>query len=66
MTDKQLSKIVRTIGRRFRCFGKGTPPVEGEHLFVALNDKPTVFAAGVDVRSVVEFVLSEAKKARAA
>lgn len=53
--------IVQIIGQRFRSFGGGQ---EGSNNPVAeaLKDGPLRFAAGVDIKAVVEAVLSEALK----
>lgn len=54
----KVDKITQIIGRKFRSFGGGqrskfNPMVE------ALKDEPLQFAAGVDIKSVVEEVLKE-------
>ena len=58
---KKVDKITQIIGRKFRSFGGGrgsrfNPMAE------ALKDEPLQFAAGVDIKSVVKAVLSEAKQ----
>lgn len=50
--------IVRAIARRFNCFGKGS----GDHrddnpLTIWMKSQPLSFALGVDVSSVVRFVI---------
>lgn len=58
---KKVDKITQTIGRKFRSFGGGQTGFNNP-LAMALKDQPLQFAAGVDIKSVVKAVLSEAKK----
>jgi hypothetical protein len=58
MTQKNIDQIVRVIAQNFRCFGGGQF-TEGNPLSVALQNNPPQFAAGVDVRDVVLFVLKQ-------
>ena len=55
----KIDKITQIVGQKFRSFGGGhvTPcnPVSE-----ALKDQPFQFAAGVDIKAVVETVLDEA------
>jgi hypothetical protein len=61
---KQLiDAIVRDVTRQFRTFGAGQTS-EYNPLVNALKDHEPMFAAGVDVREVVEFVIEAVKKAK--
>lgn len=60
INDSKIDKIVSEVADSFRCFGGGKAN-EFNPISIALAEKPPMFAAGVDVRSVVEFVLREAK-----
>lgn len=54
--EQEVERITEAVARRFRTFGGGkvTP---GNPLSAALKDAAPQFAAGVDVREVVCFVL---------
>lgn len=58
---KKVDKITQIIGRKFRSFGGGQTS-NYNPMVNALKDNPLQFAAGVDIKSVVKAVLSEAKK----
>ena len=58
---KKVDKITQIIGRKFCSFGGGRGS-NFNPLAEALKDEPLQFAAGVDIKSVVKSVLSEAKK----
>lgn len=58
---KKIDKITQIIGRKFRSFGGGQTGFNNPKA-MALKDEPLQFAAGVDIKSVVKAVLSEAKK----
>lgn len=58
---KKVDKITQIIGQKFRSFGGGQTGFNNP-IAIALKDKPLQFAAGVDIKSVVEAVLREAKK----
>ena len=58
---KKVDKITQIIGRKFRSFGGGQTGFNNP-IVMALKDEPLQFAAGVDIKSVVKAVLSEAKK----
>lgn len=58
---KKVDKITLIIGRKFRSFGGGQKGFNNP-LAIALKDEPLQFAAGVDIKSVIKAVLSEAKK----
>lgn len=53
---KRIDAIVRDVSRRFSTFGGGQTS-EFNPLTAALKDREPMFAAGVDVRKVVEFVI---------
>lgn len=61
LSDTQIEQIIVAIGRQFPTFG-GDKIMDGNPVSVALSKKPLMFAAGVDVRDVVGFVLAEAEK----
>lgn len=64
VSEQKRNEIVKGIAARFRCFGKGTRP-SNNPIAYALEDEPTQFAAGVNVKEVVDYVikrLSEASK----
>lgn len=50
-------EIVAAVGQNFRTFGGGRDSSTNP-LAHALKDQPLQFAAGVDVRDVVQFVLA--------
>lgn len=57
--DDEIQQITAAVAAKFRCFGRGSSPVvEGNPIAAALADHDPQFAAGVDVREVVEFVIS--------
>jgi len=58
---KKIDKITQIIGMKFHSFGGGRT-VFNNPIALALKDEPLQFAAGVDIKSVVKAVLSEAKK----
>lgn len=58
---KKVDRITQVIGRKFRSFGGGQTGYNNP-VATALRDQPLQFAAGVDIKSVVKEVLSEAKK----
>lgn len=63
MAKKQkTSAIVKLVSDNFRTFGGGKGGNGFNPLAEALKDKEPQFAAGVDVREVVEFVLSASKE----
>ncbi len=56
-----VADIVAQIGDHFRCFGGGSERGSSFNPIVsAMRDTPAIFALGVDVRGVVEFVLDRA------
>lgn len=54
----RVNTLVNKVGQQFRTFGGGRDS-EYNPITHALKDQPPSFAAGVDVREVVEFVLGE-------
>lgn len=57
--EDEINQIVADVAAGFRCFGRGSSPVvEGNPIAAALAEHDPQFAAGVDVREVVEFVVS--------
>lgn len=50
-------EIVDAISENFNSFGGKSNLVAGNPLSHILKDKPAVFAAGVDIKAVVNFVL---------
>ncbi len=62
MEKKSIKKIVEAVGDNFRTFGNGKESSWGNPLAAAFEDKPLMFAAGVNVREVVEFVLALTKE----
>ncbi len=61
MTKKGIDEIVKSVSDNFRTFGGGNVSINNP-ISIALQDKPSQFAAGVDVRDVVMHVLKMAKK----
>lgn len=53
-------EIVNAVAESFTCFGKGSQLAQGNPIAHVLKDKPPVFAAGVEVKAVVQFVLERA------
>ncbi len=58
---RSADDITRSIGLFFATFGGNKPATLGNPISEALKDRPLMFAAGVDVKSVVEFVIDELK-----
>lgn len=57
--EDEINQIVADVAAEFRCFGQGSlPRIEGNSIAEASKDGEPQFATGVDVREVVEFVLS--------
>ncbi len=54
----KIDNITQTIGRKFRSFGGGQKGFNNP-IAAALKDKPLQFAAGVDIKSVVQEILKE-------
>lgn len=63
-SKKRISKtdrITMQVSAKFRTFGGGNA-TQGNPLAHALKDRQTTFAACVDVREVVQFVLRRANQ----
>jgi hypothetical protein len=60
---KLIDDIVKKVTIRFHTFGGGQDS-EFNPITHALKDKPPVFAAGVDVREVVEYIAGAVARAR--
>lgn len=58
-TGNRETWIVNGITGRFRTFGGGSARAVASPISVAMQDDPPVFAAGVDVREVVRFVMEQ-------
>ncbi len=61
MKPCEIEQIVEAVPSKFRTFGGGRTS-EWNPLAAALKDMPLQFAAGVDVRDVVEFVVAEVQR----
>jgi len=55
----QIDKITETIGTKFRTFGGGQRRKFDNPVAAAFADRPLMFAANVDVKTVVIAVLEE-------
>ena len=53
-----VAKITELVGHSFRSFGGGKGS-NNNPIAEALKDKPFQFAAGVDIREVVKFVIKK-------
>ncbi len=51
----QTNCLVKLVGEKFRSFGGGQTS-NYNPLVNALSDRPLCFAAGVDIKEVVEFI----------
>jgi len=58
---QKINEITAKVANQFACFG-GKRKVEGNPIATAFENKPPLFALGVDVREVVSFVLTEAAR----
>jgi hypothetical protein len=54
--EEKIKTITVIIGQNFRSFGGGQAS-NNNPLATALRDEPYQFAAGVDIKSVVEAIL---------
>jgi len=61
MTKQQIKELTEKVGRKFRSFGGGHGQ-SGNPLAEALKDGPLQFAAGVDIKSVVIFMIEEKER----
>ena len=55
---EHIDRITENVGRTFRSFGGGQKDFDNP-IAEALKDEPLQFAAGVHIKKVVEYVLSE-------
>ncbi len=60
MNKKQEDRIVAEIGHCFATFGSGSGGADNP-IAAWTKDKPLMFALGVDVRAVVQFVAKALK-----
>jgi hypothetical protein len=60
MDNIDIDEITEFIGHRFRSFGGGQESPNNP-VAAALKDRPLQFAAGVDIRSVVEAIVNIAE-----
>lgn len=58
VNDAAIGFLVEACANNFRSFGGGQVSPNNPISF-ALADKPPTFAAGVDIREVVEFIVSK-------
>lgn len=62
LKPETIDDIVLLVQSQFRTFGGGQITSANNPIAHAMKDMPAAFAAGVDVREVVDFVLATAKK----
>lgn len=62
MTDQKILEIVQKVAQRFQTMGGGAQVVDGNPLAITFQNKPPIFALGVDVEQVVRFVVSEVQR----
>jgi len=61
VSNEKVANIVAGIASRFPCFGVGSGSAFGNPISEALKNNPPTFAAGVDVETVVRFVVQNLK-----
>jgi hypothetical protein len=61
VNPEKTDRIVNEVGERFATFGGGRGS-EFNPLAEMMKGRPLVFALGVDVRDVVEFVLERGRR----
>lgn len=59
MDEDKIKKIVKQTTKQFPSFGGGEAKDSRNPIAVALKDHRAQFAMGVDIETVVRFVLSE-------
>jgi hypothetical protein len=64
MNESVKDFIVRYVAANTRTFGGGKKSSWGNPITAALEDKPAVFAAGVEVREVVDLVFAAIKEVK--
>lgn len=57
--DQTVDYIVAAVAANFPSFGGGQESAWGNPLSHILRDKPAQFAAGVDIKEVVKFIIKE-------
>lgn len=57
--DELITYLTIRVGKQFRSFGGGRGGNGMNPLAEALKDSPLQFAAGVDVKEVIEFIMKE-------
>lgn len=63
LSNQQIDELVNEIRINFRCFGGGLYTV-GNPVAHALANQPPQFAAGVDVKEVIEFTINHLFKTK--
>lgn len=63
MKKKQIDAIVEQVANKFRCFGGGRGNASNPMTHWT-KDEPPMFALGVDVRMVVDYVVKEVEKSQ--
>lgn len=66
MKRSDVKEITDAVAAHFLTFGGGRDTAPGNPLSAAFQHKPAMFALGVRVKAVVEFVLREAERKRKA
>lgn len=64
ISEQERRQIAVDVASAFPCFGTGTKATESNPLAEWTKDKEPVFALGVPVREVVDYVLSRLSKAK--
>lgn len=54
---RDIDGLIRAVCANFRTFGGGQEPAWGNPIAAALKNEPPTFAAGVDVREVVDYIV---------
>jgi hypothetical protein len=57
INEKAIKTIIRECAGTFPSFGRGSQLDKWNPIAVALEGKPPVFAAGVEIEHVVKFVI---------
>lgn len=61
-SEQERQQIVTDIAAEFPCFGTGAKASNSNPLAEWTKDKVPIFALGVDVRAVVDYVLSRVEE----
>ena len=59
---EKLEDIIKSLQNRFPTFGGSKRDNDFNPLSIALENKPAMFAMGVDIKDVVKFILGELPK----